>query len=606
MADGVATLPRGPFRRGTAALLVLLLGLGLTLLPLLPGGGAGAVAAERQLEITHFQLLALVARDGSMRVRETLTARFQGQWNGLRREIPLLANRPRGREPLGLRLLSATDGAGRSYRVDTRRKGDNLEWRVHVPNAEDATRTVVLSYRVKNAVRFHPNHDEIYWNVTGNAWDIPLNQVEARVWLPEGVKGLHASVYTGEQGSRDKEADLEIGAREVTATRTRPLEPGEGLTLAVGFQKGLVTAPAAPGGLWGWLALLLPLTSALILGRLWWLHGRDPKLGSIPVVYEPPRGLSPAVLDSLVRQRVGREAPGATLVDLAVKGHLRLERHARKTWLRLTPPSVSFLLLTPAERWVELQPHERYLLAGLFPSARVGERVDTEALRGHFHHHVFGFERLVRDAVLAEGVFNAFGGSRWPQVVRAGTAGAALGVVALAVVLAKILLPEDILQLQMTVAPGLTGACLLLTLLVILTFAWLMPSLTPRGVKTLRQALGFQDFLRRVEAPRYNTVNLTPELFERFLPHAMAAGLTTAWTAAFAGIVQHPPHWYDDAGVLEIGNLGSCLEDCCHTISGTLRSSPGESGSSDSGSDGGSGGGGSSGGGDGGGGGGGF
>ncbi|MFN9624470.1 MAG: DUF2207 domain-containing protein [Cyanobacteriota bacterium] len=611
MAEGAAALPRGPGGRRGAALLALLPGLALILLLLLPGGGAGALAAERRLELTDFQFSALVAQDGSMWVRETLTARFQGHWNGLRREIPLLAHRARGREPLGLRLLSAKDGAGRSYRVQTRQKGDNLEWRVFVPNAEDATRTVVLRYRVANAVRFYPNHDEINWNVTGNAWDVPLEQVEARVWFPEGVKGLHASVYTGPPGSRGGDADLEIGEREVMAVSTRRLEAGEGLTLAVGFQKGLVTPAAAPRGLWGWLrvrlALLLPLSTAVILGWLWWSFGRDPAPGSVPVVYEPPDGLSAATLDSLVRQRVGRDALGATLVDLAVKGHLRIEKREHKQGILPAKLSVSFLLLTPPERWRELQAHERYLLARLFPSAEVGAKIDTERLRETFHHHVPGFETLVVDALLAKGVYKSFGGLRWPMAVRAATAWGALGFVAVVLVLTSILLPAEILQLQRTADQGFTGICLLLTLVLILAFAWIMPSRTPRGVMTWRKALGFLEFLRRVEAPRYKKVSLTPELFERFLPYAMAAGMTRSWTAAFAGIVQRSPCWYDDEGFFEIDNLGSSLNDCCHTISTSLRTSPGGSGSSDSGSwDSGSSGGGSSGGGDGGGGGGGF
>lgn len=611
VAEGVSSLPHGPFGRWGAALLALLLGLGLALLPLAPVGHGGAVAAERQLELTRFQMQALVARDGSMQVREILTARFQGKWNGLRREIPLLANRPRGRESLGLRLLSATDGAGRAYRVETRQKAGNVEWRIFVPGAEDATRTVVLRYQVRNAVRFYPDHDELNWNVTGNDWEIPLEQVEARVWLPEGVQGLHASVYTGPLGARGQEARLDIGQREVGAVTTRPLQPGEGLTLAVGFNKGLVTPSAVPGGLWGWLrgrlAVLLPLATGLILGRLWWQHGRDPALGAVPVVYEPPDGLSPAVLHGLVRQSVGGATLGATLVDLAVKGHLRMERQEHKRLLSSPAISYTLTLLTPPSDWQALAAHERYLLAHLFPSERVGEKVDTEDLRDEFYKHVFGFDNLVRNAVLAEGFFNAFAGLRWPQVVRVVTAAAAIGLLCLAVALAMLLLPAEISQLQMTVDPLLTILCLLITLIFILQFSRIMPSRTPRGVLALRKALGFQEFLRRVEAPRYKAVILTPELFERFLPYAMVAGYTKAWTAAFAGIVQTPPSWYDgNEASFAIDDLGSSLDDCCHTISTAMRASPASSASSDSDSGSGSSGGGSSGGGDGGGGGGGF
>lgn len=600
MAEGVPAPNRRTLLRRAIGLLALLLGLGLSLLLLVPGGGGVAGAAERQLELTDFEMVADVARDGSVQVSETLTARFQGKWNGLRREIPVLANRPDGLEPLGLTLISASDGAGNAYRTETNHHGNDLDLRIFVPGAEDATRTVVLRYRVRNGVRFYQDHDELNWNVTGNAWEIPIDRVSARVWLPEGARGLHASVYTGPLGAKGQDARLNIDEREVTAVSTRRLEPGEGLTLAVGFEKGLVTPRSALQRALVWLqgrlALLLPLVTGLILGRTWWLYGRDPALGSVPVVYEPPGGLPAAVLGSLVEESVGSVTLGATLVDLAVKGHLRIEELEHTLLFLSLTKHYRFTLLTTTPQWKDLAPHEVYLLEHLFPSREISESVSTKELRDHFYVQVPGFENLVRKAVLAEGFYR-----RWPGTVRAVTLGASIVAVVVAVVLAKVLLPYDLSRLQAVADPLLTGLCLLATLVLIMLFAWVMPSRTRRGVEVLRQTLGFQEFLRRVDAPRFEKVILTPELFERFLPYAMVAGLTKPWAAAFQGIVQAPPSWYVGSGDgFDIDGFGSSLDDCCSTTSSAMQSSPSSSSSS------GSSGGGSSGGGDGGGGGGGF
>lgn len=600
MAEGTSAPKRRPLHRRGIRLLTLLVGLGLSLLLLLPGGDGAAGASERQLELTGFQMVADVARDGSVAVSETLTARFQGKWNGLRREIPVLARRPDGLELLGLKLVSASDGAGHAYRTETRRLGNGLDLRIFVPGAEDATRTVVLRYRVRNGVRFYPDHDEFNWNVTGNAWEIPIDRVSARVRLPEGAQGLHASVYTGPLGARGQDARLVIGEREVTAVSTRRLEPGEGLTLAVGFDRGLVTPRSATQQVLGWLqarlALLLPLVTGLILGRVWWLYGRDPALGSVPVVYEPPGGLPAAVLGSLVQETVGSVTLGATLVALAVKGHLRIEELQHTLLFLPLAKHYRFTLLTTTRQWKGLAPHEAYLLEHLFSSREIGECVDTKELRDHFYVHVPGFEKLVRQAVLAEGFYR-----RWPGTVRAVTLMGGIVAVVAAVVLATVLLPHDLSRLQAVADPWLTGLCLLATLVLIGVFAWIMPSRTPRGVEVLRQTLGFQEFLRRVDAPRFEKVVLTPELFERFLPYAMVAGLTKAWAAAFQGIVQAPPSWYVGSGDgFDIDGFGSSLDDCCSSTGSAMQSSPSSSSSS------GSSGGGSSGGGDGGGGGGGF
>ncbi len=598
MAEGVPAARR---RRRWSWGLTGLLGLALGLVLLAPwGAGPGLNAAERQLTLSDFQMQALVEPTGSVQVRETLTARFDGSWNGLVRQIPLLANRPGGLEPLGLRVVAVTDPEGWPYRYESSHPGSDLKLKIWIPGAENASRTAVITYRLKRGLRFYPDHDEFNWNVTGNAWEVPIEKASARVQLPPGVSRLHAAVYTGPRGAREHDASLTIGADTVTSTTTQRLEPGEGFTLAVGFAKGLVPPPSALAQLIDWwqgrLALLLPLLSAGVLGRLWWRIGRDPALGSVPVAYAPPEDLPPAVLGSLVTEQVSGTALSATLVGLAVKGQLRIEQEQQKMlFLNLGKRYVFTLLGEPTQRSA-LLPHEAYLIETLFPSSTPGAMVSTDQLRDHYYVHVPGFERLVKQAVLAEKFFR-----RWPGTVRALTLLGGLGLAGAAVLLAMALLPHDIVLLQGEAHPWLTVGCLVLTVVLVGVFAWIMPSRTSRGVEVLRQTLGFQEFLRRVEAPRLERVVLTPELFERFLPYAMVASLTRQWTAAFQGILETSPSWYVGSGDFDLTDFGSSLEDCFSTTTGAMQSSPSSSSSSS-----GSSGGGSSGGGDGGGGGGGF
>ncbi len=578
-----------------------LLGLALTLLLLAPwGAGAASSATERQLTLTDFQMQAVVEPTGAVQVRETLTARFDGSWNGLVRQIPLLARRPGGLEPLGLRVLAVTDPEGRPFRYESSHPGADLKLKIWIPGAENASRTAVITYRLKRGLRFYPDHDEFNWNVTGNAWEVPIERASAAVQLPPGVSGLHASVYTGPRGAREQNATLTIGADTVASSTTRRLEPGEGFTLAVGFAKGLVPPPSALEQLVDWwqgrLTLLLPLLCTAVLGPLWWRIGRDPAVGPVPVAYEPPEGLPPAVLGSLVAEQVSGSALSATLVALAVKGQLRIEQDQKKLlFLNLGKRYVFTLLGTPAQRSA-LLPHEAYLLETLFASVEPGATVSTDQLRDHFYVHVPGFERLVMQAVLAQKFFR-----RWPGTVRALTFFGGLGLAGAALALTLVLLPHDIVLLQGEAHPWLILVSLALTVGLVGVFAWIMPSRTTRGTAVLRQTLGFQEFLRRVEAPRLELLVLTPELFERFLPYAMVAGLTRQWTAAFQGILEVAPSWYVGSGDFDLTDFGTSLEDCFSTTTGAMQSSPSSSSSSS-----GSSGGGSSGGGDGGGGGGGF
>ncbi len=79
---------------------------------------------------------------------------------------------------------------------------------------------------------------------------------------------------------------------------------------------------------------------------------------------------------------------------------------------------------------------------------------------------------------------------------------------------------------------------------IICGFGWFMPAHTEQGARALEGVLGFEDFLVHVESERFNRMIKTPELFEKFLPFAMALGVEKNWSKAFQGIMTQPPEWY--------------------------------------------------------------
>ena len=139
-----------------------------------------ALAAQRSLSIERFDARIVVNRNSSIDVTETITARFVGSWNGLYRTIPVDYHTPQGFNwQLGLSLESARDDAGHNLRTATSREGAYVKYKIWIPGAQDAERTVVLHYRATNGLRFFDEHDELYWNVTGDQWDVPLNAATA-------------------------------------------------------------------------------------------------------------------------------------------------------------------------------------------------------------------------------------------------------------------------------------------------------------------------------------------------------------------------------------------------------------------------------------------
>lgn len=204
-----------------------------------------------------------------------------------------------------MEVLSVTDEAGRPLTFEDTREGRPVRrFRIWVPGAEDATRAVVLRYRVSNALRFFSEEseagplDEVYWNVTGNRWEVPIQAASARLILPPGVTPRQWAAYTGPEGSRGADAEARLQGDVVEFRTNRALGPGEGPTIAVGWDPGVVVRPPPPSP-WrrilfiGW-ASLLPLLAFWLGYRSWSRHGRDPDPRAVVVRYEPPDGLGPS------------------------------------------------------------------------------------------------------------------------------------------------------------------------------------------------------------------------------------------------------------------------------------------------------------------------
>ena len=229
------------------------------------------------------------------------------------------------------------------------------------------------------------------------------------------------------------------------------------------------------------------------------------------------------------------------------------------------------------------------MLDGIFDA---GVRlVPLSALDNEFYKQLPGIRDAVYDRLVNRGLYR----SR-PDYVKARWIG---GGVALGVLLAMFGAVFGA-RLSMTPLPFVIGGAL--TAGIVALFGRFMPARTVAGARAYEGTRGFEEFLQRVESDRFARVIKTPEMFERFLPYAMAFGVEKKWASAFKDIVREPPSWYvgSNPGGFSTGGFSSRLGALSTHAAGAMSSSPRSSGGS------GFGGGGSSGGGGGGGGGGGF
>ncbi|HLK02949.1 MAG TPA: DUF2207 domain-containing protein [Candidatus Acidoferrum sp.] len=560
-------------------------------------------ASARELRIEKFDEQVTVLPNGSVDVTENITFRFTGHWNGVYREIPVEYNTPQGMNySLFLTIKSVRGGDGQTLKYESSRERHYRKLKIYVPGAQDTTKTIVIEYTVSDALRFFEDHDEFYWNVTGDEWDMSIDSATANITLPAGASGIRTNVFTGAYRSTGKQAEAEVVGNGVEVHTTAPLGYHEGLTVAVAFDKGLVHEPSWFEGAVLFLRenwpLILPIFAFFGMFWLWWTRGRDPRLRPIAAQYEPPDQLTPSEVGTLIDNSVDMRDITAAIVDLAVRGYFSIEEKEKSSMMGLLhEKDYVFHLKKPYAEWNSLKPHERELMMGVFSGgAAAGEAIPLSNLQNQFYRYIPRIKNNVLDSLVEHGYYR-----RRPDSVRATYVGAGIvvgflslwGAMPLATMFGMAALP-------FILAGILTGA-------IICIFGWFMPARTQTGARALEVVLGFEDFLAHVESDRFNRTIKTPEMFEKFLPFAMALGVEKNWSKAFQNIYTQPPSWYQGSygpnfyPYMFVNNLSSMSSVAGSVMASAPRSSGG-SGFSDSGG----GGGGFSGGGFGGGGGGGF
>jgi len=547
-----------------------------------------AFAAVRQIIIQHFDDEVVVGEDGTIDVTETIEARFSGEnWHGLYRSIPVEYTNPQGLNyTLLIDHVSATDSDGRALKWEQSSEGRYTKFKIYVPNADDSTHTIVFHYRVLDALRFFEDHDELYWNVTGNDWEVPIQSASAHIALPAGVTGLHAIAYTGAVNSRAQDAVVEVKDNSVDIHTTRPLSFHEGLTAVVGFDKGFVHPPSGATKFIQFLRsnipLLIPIIVFFVMFWLWWTRGRGPERQAIAVQYEPPDKLTPGECGTLVDNEAAMRDITATLVDLAVKGYMTIEQRDESHLLGLShSKEYIFHLKKPAAEWTAARPHEQQMLSALFDNGASTD-VKLSDLQNHFYTQLPGIRDSIFQALMSDNYY-----LHRPDTVRQGYIGAGLAIGFLTVAGNVFLSRATGIASATWVIAGIASG------LVICAFGYFMSARTVTGQRALEKVLGFEDFLGRTQKDQIDRLEKTPELFEKYLPYAMALHVEKKWVQAFSGIAMQPPGWYQGSygGGFMPYLLVSDLNMMSMQAGSTMASSPRSSGGSGFGGGGGAGGG---------------
>jgi uncharacterized membrane protein YgcG len=511
----------------------------LLILFLLLALAASASAQAHSWRITDFKDTISIGADSTALVSERITVAFNGAWHGIHRTIPVEYPGPHGTNyTLFLDVLNVTDEDGNKLKYDSSKSGADRDLKIYIPGAVDATRVVNIDYRVRNAIRFFDSNNdsyaEFYWNLTGNDWPVPIDHASAFVTLPDNAAGgLRAQAFTGAYGATAREATAEVKGADVTFETTRPLSMRSGVTIDIYIPQGVLQVPSSltkfDWFLYSNPIVFLPLLTLVVMFSLWYFVGRDPDPGiSVAPQYEPPKGLSPAEAGTLIDDTIHPRDITCTVVDLAVRGYIKIEEKV-DTFLVFHHKDYMFHLLKPREQWgPDLTPHERVMLENIFLG---GPETRLSSLKNRFYTVIPIVRQDIMSALKDKGIYTLD-----PESANA------YSIVA-AVVIALLVVGVQVMGwMNLFYSVPLVIGSVLVSALIWWLFARQMTAKTVSGARTRIEVLGFQEFMNRVDADRIKT--LSADTFEKFLPFAMALGVEHHWAQTFDGIVKDPPGWY--------------------------------------------------------------
>jgi len=494
-------------------------------------------AADGGWVMARNDVVLTIEADGGVLVEETIVADFQVDKRGIIRRIPIRYEAGLHHYALGFDLLGVTDNNGREHPIRVSKKRNSVNIRIGDANKFLRGRKVYrLRYRVKRALLWEDDRVVLRWNAIGHEWEVPTASASIRIVPPAGTDTATAfhDAWTGTWGARGRDFTSSQSPDGSVIYEVGPLRPREGVTIEVSLPGDAITrpGPAQRAGLWladNFVYALWPVVFLFCYGY-WRRRGRDlGDPGSIAVQYESPDGMSCGEAGTLLDQKVDARDISATLVDLAVRGFLSIER--RPGALKIIGEKITFHRGTTGAR---PRPHEALILDSIFAE---GDTAPMDDLTD-FHTVIPKIQKSLYDGLNKDGYFDGN-----PSSARGRFAAVAilmvLGLFVAAGVL-QFLALERIFILPLIIS-------LVLSLVTAVWFSRAMPRRTGKGRKAWERLAGLEEYIRRAEAGAIVSAE-KQGVFERLLPFAMIFGVADKWARAFEGIYEAPPDWYRGEG----------------------------------------------------------
>lgn len=477
--------------------------------------------------IKNFNSTVSILKDGTITVSEQIIYDFgSAERHGIYRDIPYIKKNEDGKKfRMSFKVQSVTDEQNNSWNYILSDNGERIHLKIGDKDKYvTGIQHYIITYSISGALSYFSDHDEIYWNATGNDWNVPVEKSDVTVSVPTATPYLNVKCFTGPLGSTEENCTINTIGNIARFSRDQPLLPGSGLTIVVGFPKSVVAVlePQEVADFFDTLLGKIALFALVISGLFWYfiyplwlpvrwyLHGRDPFAG-IPTRawFEPPhtkneRSLTPGETGALIDEKVDLSDIQAIIVDLARRRYLMIVEYKKGEFKLVKHEDMA------ARQVATLTSFEKYFFEELFD----GED-EVKLKDGKLSDMVVKTKEMIYESLVKEGFF-----------------------------------PEDPSKVRKfyVIITGL--AVFTINPLLIVTsviFGSIMAKKTLEGAHAVNVAKGLKNFLSSQERQlKFQAEKQT--MFEKLLPYAVAFGVEKIWAKRFEGLGLQQPEWYQTYG----------------------------------------------------------
>lgn len=547
-------------------------------------------SAQQDVENTDERVISfhsdiVVNEKGGLQVSEHIKVYATGNTirRGIFRTLPLSRNLNNKEQKVRYTDISVTkNGEQEDFHEET----NNNNLMIYVGKEDvfltPAVYDYVISYSTKDQIGFFPEYDEFYWNVNGLAWDFTTENISANIKLPNGTKIIQNACYTGQYGEKGQDCTFTKISDTEMSFFAKDFSPNEGLTVAVGFEKGLILPPPPPTFLEKYALLI---GGILFLAGLffyffksWNLYGRHNDTPTVYPQFNPPNELSPASFGYLKKERFDTSMVTASVVSLAVKGYIKITESEESKFLGISKQKV-YTLTNLKSSSDTLPIEEQEILQKLFTavgdSITLDDQYDSsiesmvkkvDSSLTYQHDKILNTgnnqKKLILPMLIFIGVY--FLGLFLSYTINPEISGVIIGVfiffvcvvvffvtqyfgkftayskffwiIPVILVLLAIIISTKLLSSAEAENFAFSYILLVFGFAGFMIYSFLIRQPSPEKLEQKSLIDGFEMYLSAAENQLmqfHNPPQMTPEIFEKYLPYAMVLGVDKIWGKKF-------------------------------------------------------------------------